>query len=163
MQQILPASRVLPALLFFGGALPLVVAYGSQWFLGLHPCHFCLLQRYPYALPVVMGFVAFWRPQQLRRAAWLGGAGILASGVLGLYHTAIERGWVSYAGDCVAHAAGDGSLDALRAAIAQAPVVACNEVSAAVLGLSMASWNALWAGLVLMLLVRHYPTQGANS
>lgn len=147
------------SILTLGGVLPLAGAYLSQVLLGLHPCHFCLLQRYPYLVTIAAGIAVLALPRMglgWRFAVAVGILSTLTSGTLGAIHTGIERGWLSYQGGCVAEKAGDGSLEALRASILNAPIVACNEVSAAFAGLSMASWNVLWAAFVVLLVGLQY-------
>ncbi len=147
------------SILILGGVLPLAGAYLSQVLFTLHPCHFCLLQRYPYLVTIAAGVATLLLPRMCLRwrfAVAIGILATLATGLLGLIHTGIEMKWLHYTGGCVAQAAADGSLEALRASIIAAPIVACNEVSAVFLGLSMATWNALWAGLVLLLIAAQY-------
>ena len=91
-----------------------------------------------------------------RFAVALGVCGLLATGTLGLIHTGIETGFLQYKGGCVAQAAADDSLEALRAAIASAPLVSCSEVAASFLGLSMASWNVIWALVVVLFVAGQY-------
>jgi disulfide bond formation protein DsbB len=82
--------------------------------------------------------------------------GLLATATLGLIHTGIELKLLTYTGGCVAQAAADGSLEALRASILAAPQVACDEATAMFMGLSMATWNVLWAAFVLALVALQY-------
>lgn len=147
------------SILILGGVIPLAGALVAQYGLGFRPCHFCLLQRYPYVLVIAMGALSL-----LLRRGGMGWrlcvafalCGLLATATLGLLHTGIETKFLAYHGGCVAAAPTDGSLEALRAAIAQAPLVACDEATAVFLGLSMATWNVLWAGLVVVLTLLQY-------
>lgn len=147
------------SLLILGGVLPLCVAMLAQYAFYLPPCHFCMLQRYPYLVVIACGALSLlvkrggmaWRAcVALGIAAWLTTAG------LGLYHTGIERGWLEYSGGCVADTAATDSLDDLRNQILSAPRVACNDVSATALGLSMASWNSIFAFAMVVLAVLQY-------
>ncbi|OYW14385.1 MAG: hypothetical protein B7X02_00145 [Rhodospirillales bacterium 12-54-5] len=161
------------SLLILGGVIPLCVALIAQYNFGLHPCHYCLLQRYPYGVVILCGILSLL----VTRAglAWrvfvaLGICGWLATGTLGLVHTAIEAGILTENSGCVAGAATNDSVDALRNAILNAPIVACNEVAARFLGLSMATWNAIGAALLIMLAcwqyrfdVKRYDTQLRNA
>ena len=145
---------MMASILLLGGLLPLAVAYCAQILLHLQPCHFCMLQRYPYVLVALMGAVLLTRPRMglgWRFCVALGLLGLLATGILGIIHTGIESGWLHYTGGCVTQAPADNSLAALRAAIASAPLVACDQPAAQFFGLSMASWNALWALFVIVL------------
>ncbi len=137
--------KALALLILAGGLLPLVFVLIAQFGFALPPCHFCMLQRYPYVIVAACGAMLLVYPEQryfltaLAIIFWLTTAGI------GLYHTGIEQGWVQYAGGCVADTAPTASLDELRAQIAAAPRVSCNEPMGVFLGLSMASWNAISA------------------
>lgn len=147
------------SILVLGGVLPLAGALLSQFGFGFHPCHFCLLQRYPYLVVIAAGALSLlvqrgallWRV--LVAVAILA---LLTTATLGLIHTGIETKFLAYQGGCVAQAPADGSLEALRAAIASAPLVACDEATAVLLGLSMATWNVLWAAAVLVLIALQY-------
>lgn len=147
------------AILIMGGVIPLAAALVFQFGFGFNPCHFCLLQRYPY-LPVIaagalLGCLARggWRGRLLIALAIYG---LFATAILGLIHTGIESKFLAYTGGCVAQAPADNSLDALRAAIASAPLVPCDQATATLLGLSMAGWNVIWAVFVIVLVAWQY-------
>lgn len=158
LQHIWPRS--VTALLILGGVVPLTVAFVAQFGFGLHPCHFCLLERYPYLVVIACGVGTMLTPAfsiGWRLFVALGLMGWLATALLAVVHVGIEQGVLHYTGGCVAQAAADGSLEALRAQIMAAPIVACNEVSASFLGLSMAAWNALVAfGLMALTLAQYH-------
>ena len=122
----------------------LIAALGSQYLGGLAPCELCIWQRWPHAAAVVLGGVALatagpWAPA-LGAAAGLGGAGI------GVYHTGVERNWWDGPAACGAPSGiGGVTPEELLAQIMAAPVVRCDEVAWGLLGLSMASWNALFS------------------
>ena len=147
------------SILILGGVLPLAGAYLSQLLFDLKPCHFCLLQRYPY-LPLILFGGALLVVERMglvwRVLVALGIMALLTTGALGLIHSGIQSGFLQYTGGCVAQAAADHSLEALRAAIMDAPIVSCKDVTASFLGISMAGWNVLWVGFVLLLIVLQY-------
>ena len=147
------------SILILGGAVPLCAAVSSQYVLGLFPCHFCLLQRYPYVVAIAAGVVSLLVTRM--GAAWklcvlVGALAFLTTGAIGAYHTGIERGWVEYTGGCVADASTGGSIDDLREQIMNAPRVSCADASAMFAGLSMASWNVLFALSMIVLLTGQY-------
>ncbi len=148
------------ALLILGGVLPLAVAFSVQLGLGAHPCHFCLLQRYPYLIVIACGIGNLLLPRMgiaWRLCVAFGILSWLATGLLAVVHVGIEQGVLNFTGGCVAAPLVDDSLEALRAQISAAPLVACNEVSAAFLGLSMAAWNAITAmGWIALTFLRYY-------
>ena len=128
-----------------GSALLLLGAFAFQYIGGLAPCAMCLWQRYPHAAAVVVGAAALALSGLPRRAlAGLGALAALTAAGLGLYHTGDERGW--WKGPATCSAGGDpGALSAedLMNQIMAAPLVRCDEVAWQMLGLSMASWNAV--------------------
>ncbi|MBN8543934.1 MAG: disulfide bond formation protein B [Alphaproteobacteria bacterium] len=139
--------------MFFGAALPLCFALYVQYVQHLPPCPFCIYQRYPYVLVLVLAIFALigmrykeWVQMQAVFAvlAWLTTSG------LGFYHFGIEQGWVDYQGECVSSAVSSTSLEDLKAQIASAPLVSCAEVGWDFLGISMPFWNGV-TGLVLAL------------
>lgn len=147
------------SILILGGALPLMGAIIAQFGFGLAPCHFCLLQRYPYLVVIAAGFASLLVKRgglRWRFCVAIGIMGLLATGTLGLIHSGIETGFFHYSGGCVADASANQSLDALRASIANAPLVSCDQPMVEWAGLSMASWNAVWAAFVILLTALQY-------
>jgi disulfide bond formation protein DsbB len=128
------------AMLAAGGSLALLLAaWGFQYLGGLAPCAMCIWQRWPHAVAVAAGGLALATPL----AAWLGLAGALGSAGIGGYHTGVERGWWQGPTSCSSGDIGGLSPDELLAQIMEAPLVRCDEVAWQMLGLSMASWNAV--------------------
>ncbi|MFM9890164.1 MAG: disulfide bond formation protein B [Rickettsiales bacterium] len=145
--------------LVLGGAIALCVAVVAQYGFHLAPCHFCILERYPYGVLIVLGGLSLLTPRgglRWRVLVALGFCALLATGLLGLVHTGIEEGVLQYKGGCVAQLPADASLEALRAAIATSPLVSCDTPMLRVLGLSMATWNSVWAALVALLVAAQY-------
>lgn len=136
------------SILILGGAVPLAGALIVQYGLHLPPCHFCILQRWPYGLVILCGVASLLVPRMSLRwkfAVAMGVMGWLATGTLGLIHAGIESGFLDYKGGCVA--SDTASLDAILAA----PIVACDAVMAAFAGLSMAAWNSIFAASMILL------------
>lgn len=139
-------QRRLIALGLFGSAALLIGAMGFEQIGGLIPCALCLQQRWPHAAAVVIGLVALMlaKGPLTRLLAGCGALAALATGGLGVYHTGVERGW--WAGPDTCSAGGDiGALSSedLLNQILAAPVIRCTDVQWEMLGLSMASWNAV--------------------
>lgn len=139
------------AFMLAGSALPLGFALITQYGFGHPPCPFCLYQRYPYVLVLVLTIFALmgmrykeWVQFQalLTVMAWLTTSG------LGFYHYGIEQGWVKYKGECVSADIASSSLEDLKAQIMAAPLVSCAEVGWEFLGISMPFWNGV-TGLAL--------------
>lgn len=138
-----------------GSAALLLGALFFQYVLGMPPCQLCIWQRWPHLVAVVLGAILWLVPAPV--LALLGAVAAATSGGIGFYHTGVERGWFEGPTAC------SGSVDFANLTAAElldrvmaAPVVRCDEVPWEMLGLSMASWNAVLsfvlAGMWLMAL-----------
>lgn len=130
----------------FGSAALLAGAFIFQA-IGYAPCKMCLWQRWPHAAAVVIGagFLAFGG----RALIYLGALAAAVTSALGLYHTGVERNWWEGPTTCTSGSIEGVDPEALLEQILAAPVVRCDEVAWQLMGLSMASWNAL-ASLILV-------------
>ncbi len=130
-------------------ALALLGALISQYGFGLHPCHLCILQRIPYAIIIALGLILLVARHRKPLVKLLFASIVLlllAETGIAIYHVGVEQGIVEGTSACGAAGAGDAqSLEDLRAAIMNSPLVSCNDVSFALFGISMAGYNALFA------------------
>lgn len=138
--------RVLMLIAAAGSAALLLGALGFQYIGDMPPCKLCYWQRYGHFGAVAAGLVALFAP--LAIVALLGAAAVFSSAAIGFYHTGVERGWWEGPTTCSAQSVADLTPEQAIEAIMNAPLVRCDEVPWEMLGLSMASWNAL-AALVL--------------
>ena len=151
------AARLIALLLplgLLGGAL------GSQHLGGLHPCEMCYWQRWPHGAAILLAGLAFTAPADSARSRTLtmiAALAIAVSGAIGVYLAGVEARIFEGFTPCPALSAG-GSTEDLLKQITQAPVVRCDQVQWAFLGISMAGWNALLslggAALIALLLLR---------
>lgn len=131
-----------------GSAALLLGALAFQFLGGLPPCKLCYWQRYPHVAAVLIGAVALAVPGRV--LPLLGAVAALATSGVGIYHTGVEKGWWQGPTSCTSGSVTGMSADDLMDQIMSAPLVRCDDVAWEMLGLSMASWNALLA-LVLAL------------
>ncbi len=131
-----------------GGSLALLLgAFAFQYLGGLAPCKMCLWQRWPHAAAVLAGVLALLLPGRI--LPLIGAAAAAATSGIGLYHTGVERGWWQGPTTCTSGPIAGVTPEDLLNQILAAPMVRCDEVAWSMLGLSMASWNALLSlGLV---------------
>ncbi len=131
----------------------LAVAEGSQHWLGFVPCAFCLLERWPWRLVVVLGLLA----AVMRRGA--AGRGVLLLSVLALLaaaglafvHVGVEQGlWPSPLPECAAPELHGNNIAQLLASMPARPSKPCDAPSFLIPGLplSMAAMNLLYALVV---------------
>ncbi len=118
-------------LLLYGGALV------SQYGFGLHPCEMCYWQRWPHGAAILLAIGAFISPARARPLVLLAALAILISGAIGVYHAGVEIGWWEGITVCTTNTAT--SLED----ILKVPLVRCDQVQWAFLGLSLAAWNAI--------------------
>jgi disulfide bond formation protein DsbB len=124
-------ALLVPATLL-GGAL------GSQYLGGLHPCEMCYWQRWPHGAAIVLAALAFLSSgSRSRLLTILAAAAIAVSGAIGVYHALVELHILQGFTTCTA--TGHGSL----AEILATPLIRCDQVQFAFLGISMAGWNAI--------------------
>jgi disulfide bond formation protein DsbB len=151
-------ALVVPAALLTG-------AFGSQYWGGLFPCELCWWQRYGHLAAVVLALLALLlhrQPRLSRFLVWLALLGIVASGVIGVYHAGVEAKIFQGFTQCTAKPV-VGTAEEMLNDILSRPAIRCDEVQWSFLGISMAGWNAIlslgFALLILWLLIKRPRTQ----
>jgi disulfide bond formation protein DsbB len=129
------------ALLAAAGSLALLGGAFLFQAMGYAPCKLCLWQRWPHAAAIVIGGVVVltgWRG-----LSWAGALAALTTAVIGIYHSGVERGIFAGPDTCTSNGIGGLTPEELMGQILNAPLIRCDEVAWSLLGLSMASWNAI--------------------
>ena len=145
--------RRAPLLLALAAALALGAAYVAQYGFGLAPCELCLWQRYPYMAALPLGVLAALTAPGtgVRRAlvALTGLAFVAGAGIAG-FHVGVEQGlWEGLPGCSAPEITKDMSVAELQRALeARSEVVPCDEPAWTFAGVSMAGYNAIYAGLL---------------
>lgn len=128
--------------------LPLALlggAVGSQYFGGLYPCEMCWWQRYPHAVAIIVAGLAFTGPAGSRGPrilTLLAALAIAISGAIGVYHAGVELGVFEGFTTCATTAKAATNQDLLKQ-LMHVPLIRCDQVQWAFLGISMAGWNAI--------------------
>ena len=126
-------------LALLGGAL------GSQYLGGLYPCEMCYWQRWPHAAAIMLAALAFTVPAASARSrllVLLAALAIAVSGAIGVYHAGVELGVFEGFTTCTSTARAATTKDLLDQ-LMKVPLVRCDQVQWAFLGISMAGWNAI--------------------
>jgi disulfide bond formation protein DsbB len=140
-------------LLAAGGSAALLAGAFIFQALGFAPCAMCLWQRWPHAAAILIGALAFFLPGRLLPV--LGGLAALTTAGIGVYHTGVERDWWEGPASCTGTGGGLGGLDGASLLSMDGPaLVMCDQVVWSLLGLSMASWNAVLSFLLALLWFR---------
>ncbi len=150
-----PSLVILPPL-YSGTAL--AIALASQYWGGLLPCILCLYQRWPHAAALAFGIAALllFRVGATRWARLFtlsAGLALLVSAGIGAFHMGVEWRWWAGTASCGSTLGAGGSIEALRTALLETPVVRCDEAAWSFLGLSMAGYNFLLSGVVGLLVL----------
>lgn len=156
----MPASLSLRTALFLiaVGAVSLGAAFGSQYFGGLQPCVLCIYQRYPYGVVIALGLLALlaWRQPKLAAGLTLLAAiALFVDAGIAVFHVGVEQHWWKGTNECSNLIDPNLSIEDLKKALQEQPVVACDEVAWSLFGISMAGYNFLYAtaaGVVSMVL-----------
>ena len=133
----LKQARLLALLIpsgLLGGAL------FSQYVGGLYPCEMCYWQRWPHAAAILLAVGAFLSTANRQRSkllVMLAAIAVAISGAIGVFHAGVEIGWWEGITQCTA--TGATSLQDIMSV----PLVRCDQVPWAFLGISMAGWNAI--------------------
>ncbi len=131
----------------------LSVALVAQYFFLLHPCELCLTQRYPYAAVAAFGLFAAWRvktPKNQLVVLLLCTLLFAVDASIAFYHTGVEMDIFKGPDACSNTSGGEQTLEEMRAAIMNAPLVSCKQAMAYFWGVSMAAWNGLAASLYVL-------------
>jgi len=129
----------------------LCVAWLAQYGAGLAPCELCYYARYAYWVTIALGLVAiFFSRKPKARKFWLTlvGLGFLGVVAISIFHVGVEQGWWQGTSACVGESTAGMTTEELTAAIMNAPVTRCDEPAFAFLGISMAGYDAIYAGLL---------------
>ncbi|WP_054004532.1 disulfide bond formation protein B [Cypionkella psychrotolerans] len=117
-------------------------AFAFQYFGGLIPCVLCIYQRWPHGVAILIGLLAL----RGRGGALplLGMVALLVTAGIGFYHAGVELGWFAGLATCTVDTLqGIGGGDLLNMDISVGKPVRCDAVPWAMLGISMAGWNAI--------------------
>jgi len=126
----------------------LSVALVAQYGFNQHPCHLCIAQRVPYALIVVVSIFASilkLSPQRMEQLVMLCALLFLTDAGIAVYHSGVELGYFPGPSGCTNNDKPGATIEEMRAAIMNAALVPCDQPMVYILGLSMASWNAIAA------------------
>ncbi len=149
-----PAARAARLLAFAVPAALLGGAYIGEYGFGLYPCEMCWWQRYAHFAALAFAVLALIRPSA-RLLTALAGVAIIFGGLIGAYHAGVEYGWWQGLTACTSNL--EFSADPLEA-IANAPMIRCDQVQWELFGISLAGYNFLISvpagALVLALLGR---------
>jgi len=136
-------ARAFPIFVLVVSAAVLGAALLSQYWGGLAPCELCLAERWPWAVAIVIAFVATMvgRRPALPWVALLLGLVFAVGSALAFYHVGVERHWFAGPSACTAAPGAATTVAALKAQLLQQQPVRCDEPAWSLWGISLAGWN----------------------
>lgn len=152
MNQTLP-DTVPATVIAWASALALVMAFAAQYLLGLQPCRLCLIQRVPFALALLLAFLAL-SPKAAggKRTLLIGLAGLalVANSFIAFYHVGVERHWWAFS--CTGAPEAVAQVEDLAAALSKpSNEPACDQPAWQWQGVTMASLNVMYSAAIGML------------
>ena len=137
------ASKLSPIWLSVYGVSVLTVAYIFQYGFGYLPCKLCLYQRLPWLVVVILGGIAFLKPEYGRFFIRFAISTLAFGATLAAFHAGMEYGlWqgVKVCSGVVPLAKDSASL---LKSLHTKTIPSCNVASWTLFGISMAGYNAL--------------------
>ena len=124
------------------GALALIIgALGFQYIGGIAPCEMCHWQRWPHIAAALVGIAGVALAKDKAQAlAWTAVALVAVSGLIGLYQSGMQWGFLPGPASCT------GQRFVLGSNVI--PVVQCDVVTWSLFGLSLAAYNAIFSLLI---------------
>ena len=135
-----------------GSVALLLGAFAFQYLGGLAPCPLCIDQRWAHGVAIVFGLLVLVWPRGW--LAFLAGLAVLVGAGIALFHAGIEQGWWAGPTTCTTPDPGAVASGELLDRILETPVVLCDQIAWAWLGISMAGWNAILSVVIAILWFR---------
>ena len=132
--------------------LALLIAFFLQYILGYHPCHLCMLQRYGFAIIIVISVLGlvFYDKNII---AILICCCLLYTVLISFWHIGVESQWWAASLECSGMTENIGSLkEELKNALNSSPVATCDHISPKVLGVTLVQWSFIY-GLVSLIIL----------
>ena len=140
--------RLVPLGILLACVVPLATAYAGQYGFGLEPCILCLYQRIPFFLNGFLAILLLFGPVRGRwrdALVWLCAGLFFANSALAFYHVGVEHHWWAAATGCGGTLPSQLSLTDLNQALSHKREKPCDEVTFAILGLSIATYNVAYS------------------
>ena len=132
----------------------LISAYFVEYILGYKPCNLCLIERLPYFFAIIIIFL-YLTINRFEKLIFIFLGLIFASGtILSFYHFGIEQGFFKESLVCISNdeISSLDKEDLIKEL--QNKVVSCQDVQFTLLGLSLASINAIISFIISVITFR---------
>jgi disulfide bond formation protein DsbB len=133
------------------GSLGLLLgAFAFQYIGGLVPCVLCLYQRWPHAAAVLIGLLGLKIGGRV--LPLLGALAAATSAAIGVFHVGVEQKWWEGLATCTVDTlSGVSGADLLNTDLTVGAPVRCDAIPWEMFGVSMAGWNVIVSGLLVLI------------
>ena len=131
--------------------LALLIAFFLQYILGHDPCHLCMLQRYGFAMIIILSLIGLFYNKNI--ISILIGCCLLYTISISLWHIGVELQWWAASLECSGMTENIGSLkEELKNVLNISPVAACDQISPIYFGITIVQWSFIY-GLVFLIIL----------
>ncbi len=153
--------------LLFASIFALVFAYISQFVFDYQPCILCLHQRKPFFAIIALVLSSFLFKQNKKHSKiilFLCAILLLINCAVAFYHVGVEQKIFRGPTTCSSEDLNDiQDLENLKAALLETKAIRCDEPQFFLLNLSMAAWNFIYCGFLLLVVSAMLVRRPSNS
>ncbi len=143
--------------------LSLSIAYFIQYILGHKPCNLCLIERIPYIVSVILISLLFILKRFEKIISGIVFLFFIFGAIISFYHVGIEQGFFSESFVCNLSSSQDNlTAKQLLKQLENTPV-SCKEVTFRLLGLSLATINAIISVILSGIMIKVVKNYGQNK
>ena len=136
-------NKTVLSVILFISIFTLIAAYFVEYILGYQPCNLCLIERLPYFFAIIIIFL-YLTINRFEKLIFIFLGLIFASGtILSFYHFGIEQGFFKESLVCISNDEISSLTKEDLIKKLQKKVVSCKDVQFTLLGLSLATINAI--------------------
>ena len=136
-------NKTVLSVILFISIFALIAAYFVEYILGYKPCNLCLIERLPYFFAIIIIFL-YLTINRFEKLIFIFLGLIFASGtILSFYHFGIEQGFFKESLVCISNDEINSLIKEDLIKELQKKVVSCKDVHFTLLGLSLATINAI--------------------
>ena len=147
-------NKTILNIILFISIFALGSAYFIEYILGHQPCNLCLIERLPYFLAIIIIFLGL-SLNRFEKFTFISLGLIFASAsILSLYHVGIEQSFFKESLVCISNDEINSLVKGDLIKELQKKVVSCKDVQFTLLGLSLASINAIISFIISVITFR---------
>ena len=149
-------NKTVLSVILFISIFALIAAYFVEYILGYKPCNLCLIERLPYFFAIVIIFL-YLTINRFEKFILIFLGLIFASGtILSFYHFGIEQGFFKESLVCISNNEINSLDKEDLIKELQKKVVSCKDVQFTLLGLSLATINAIISFILSVIIIKNF-------